>query len=199
MSRKAIRINQHLKLLSSTTHRNDLRHTRNCQQAGTDHPFGKGPNLHRRCCPVTTVQSDHHDLTHDGTDRCQFRLYAGWHTIQYRRDPFVDDLSSQVNIRAPAKFDVHDRQPDSRRTSHGLDSRRSVQSGFQWKCDECLYFFRSQSRAFGHHDDAWPRQTGKDIDRQSCHRDRTKDQRHQREANNQQSILQGETNECIHQ
>ena len=191
------RIDEHLELLPSAPHRDDLRDAGDRQQPLPHHPVGQRADLDRRRGPRLAVHPHMHDLPHDRRDRGELRPNALGHAIEGHGDLLGHDLPVHIDVGSPAKLDVDHRQADTRRAPHRLHACGPIEDRLEGKRDQCLDLLGREARRLGHDGHPRPIQVGKDVDRQPGERVAAVHHHSDRHDDREQAEAEGVFDDCV--
>ncbi len=127
----ALRIGAHLDLFSAAADHNHLRDAGNRQQARTQLPVGERAEVHWGSRTRLGGKSNQQNLTHDGRDRPHVDLGTGGKLGLRERDSLLHELARSIDILAPIEFDIDNRQTDAEGCAHALDTRSTIEGGFE--------------------------------------------------------------------
>jgi hypothetical protein len=177
--------------------RDDLGDAGNRQQARTHHPVGIFADRHRTDLVGIGRQRDQQDLAHDRRDRPELRHDAGWQGLAHQIQAFGDLLAVAVDVRTPFELDVDDRQTDARHRAHARHARHAVHARLDREGDQLLDFLRGHAAGLGHQRHGRLVEVGEDVDRHLSQRDRAIDDQQQRDAENDQPLLERGVNDVV--
>ncbi len=111
-------------------------------------------------------QGHKHDFAHD---RCDRRKNRGRYVVRKRGTSCLqalgNDLTSPIDINAPAELYRDNADPDSRDRSNSANARRTVHRRLNREGDETLDVLGRHTVRFGNNCDGRRRQVGKHVDR----------------------------------